>query len=711
MQRPPENRRWLAGAGVRAALVACSAFAAQACGEGSDTPTWIELARGFEPQPLLEVAAGWEEGNDGSTTRVHPHEERGEVWIEAKLPAQAWERDGPAWSTARPQHGRFAYLSGGPTRLTATAGSERVLTRAQPTDDPQVDHYVITAERILFVSEDLETPPVGLLFGVRTTSGQSTEGVWRVLLGNRVAAGLPVWSGSKETIACDVRHPARLRFAAQFRPGSSSGDAPATFRVRSQDELLWEREVGEQAAFFEVRVPEGERQLSFEVDGAPGLGAFLGPTIGPEAIGGYGERPYDRRPDLVLFLADTFRADNLAFYGGPQELTPALNAFAKESMRFANVRAPAAWTLPSISSLLTGLFPGQHGATDEGLRLSGELETITETLRAAGYRTGAITDSGFFNFSFGLDQGFEWFEQRLLEEWDLDRTLAEARAFLERDDGRPVFLVVHTYRAHGPYRQGSEEDQSAWDELIADCYERLEGEALQNQETKRRILLSIAPQTRELYLDGVRDLDRGFGEFLTDLEQRGLLERGYLVFTSDHGEAFGENQDYWHGGKLWDVKLRVPLLVHGFDLEAREVPFAASLVDLAPTLGQLARLTPRAQWTGTSLLSLDRERPQFAFRIEAEHRELAVHDGQHKLLAEPDAAALGRSEFNQAFDLGRDPGEEHDLTNEADWPAELAQRVSKAVELFLTPSADSDAVAIDPETQQELRDLGYGGGH
>src|SRR6185503_19320650 len=110
-----------------------------------------------------------------------------------------------------------------------------------------------------------------------------------------------------------------------------------------------------------------------------------------------GARPWSEpRPDLVLVLCDTFRADNLAEYGGDPELAPNLNRFTARALRFLDARSTAAWTLPSIGSILSGVFPGQHGGTDLDRGVVNEVETLAEVLSASGYRTAAITDSGLF---------------------------------------------------------------------------------------------------------------------------------------------------------------------------------------------------------------------------------------------------------------------------------------------------------------------------
>jgi arylsulfatase A-like enzyme len=464
-----------------------------------------------------------------------------------------------------------------------------------------------------------------------------------------------------------------------------------------------------QGRWHSFALPAAERaeaRLAFEAEGPAGQALLFHPVIGPAEIGSYGARPWKAaRPDVVLFLADTFRADNLAAGGGAGDLAPELERFAAECLRFRDARSNAAWTLPSIATLLTGLAPGQHTANDKDHALPDGIPTVVEALAASGYRTCAVTDAAFFSPTFGLDQGFEAFAIHMPASWNLDRTVERALAFLEQDDGRPLFLVVHTYRTHLPYRTGPAEELASWRELLASGCVLLKSKGQIPREEWRARLAHCRARYEELYRDGVRDLDRGFGAFLAALEARGL-GRGFVVFTSDHGEALGENDDIFHDGKLWESKLRIPLLVRGPGLAARDVAEVVTLLDVAPTLAEIAGLPRDPRWSGASLLSVAGDRPAFAF-LDKEPPEVAVLDGGRKLFAAgPEALEAGG--FSSAYDLARDPHEEHPVTGEA-WPAELARRRAALVRALLVPASEAVVVPLTRAQERELGQLGYGG--
>lgn len=683
-----------------------------ACGAGSTpAPRWVELARGFEPAPLLALAQGWQRA-DGLDPNACSEVYLG-VQVTHPLPRAAWQRGTVPglWSTALPG-GAFDYGKHG--LLWLEAEGQRVLEapRGAPPSEPSLR---LEGKRIELRLAPEAEPPAELRLVQFSENGRKTpEGVWQVWIGGEeFHAGLPLWSGTATELACSVPEASRLSFELRFL--TRSAPAPVRLRVRLDGEIV--HELSQDSAQLEAAdrwhsfaLPpraRAEARLAFEVEGPPGQLLLLHPVLGPAELGRYDARPWsDARPDLVLFLADTFRADGLEVGGGARALAPNLNRFADGALRCSNARSNAAWTLPSISTILTGLAPGQHTANDVDRRLPSELTTLVERLAAAGYRTGAVTDAAFFTPTHGLEQGFESFRQSHARDWDLDRSVARAREFVEHDDGRPLFLLVHTYRTHMPYRVGPDEDLGPWRALKASGCKPLATKATLPEDEWRRRLAECAPRYRELYQEGVRDLDRGFGLFLDALGERGLLASAFVVFTSDHGEALGENDDIFHGGPLFDSKLRIPLLVRGPGVTPRTLAHGATLLDLAPTLAALAGLERDPRWYGESLLDLASERPSFAFWLQRT-TQIALVEEERKVLA-PSAEAFAQGNCALAFELAHDPREEHPLQDEG-WPAALARRRAQLLRELLVPASGSVVAPLNEQQQAELRGLGYGG--
>jgi arylsulfatase A-like enzyme len=718
------------------ALVAASALGG--CGGGGTAPPrWIDLASGFQPRSLEEIARSFGAGlapEERPVVRLHEH---GSVGLERSIPRTAWKRgEAPgSWWTPRPRNGGFEHVPDPDGHTTLVAGEtayRRIHGGIHGEGALVPGDFAVDAERITLVLGADQEPPESAVFGVSASSGAAFEGTWHVRRSECSGTGVPVWSGAPEEIVADVPPGSALRVTtSRWEPAVGYGGARGPrLRIRLDGVTLLEVEQDERWTHHRLLLPpEGREQARFvfELEGA-GLGLFVAPTIGPAECGRSGERPWrEDRPDLVLFLADTFRADNLAAWGGAQGVAPdqgvapELDRAAARGLRFLQARSASSWTLPSISTLLTGIYPPQHGAVDKDLSLSRDLTTIAEVLRRAGYRTGAITDRAFFSQAYGLEQGFDWFVEFPNAEWNLDRTLDEALAFLGRDDGRPTFLVVHTYRTHMPYRQGPDEDPGPWDELYAEGRARFTAEK-RSADLATKIYLSLVDRFRALYLGAVRDLDLGFGRFFRELEDRRTLENGYLVFTSDHGEAFGENGAVQHGADLFEAKLRVPLFVLGPGVEPGEDTQLASLVDLAPTFASLAGLAPDPSWPGLPLVpagtrspspALREERATYAFELVKDLKQLAILERGRKVFAAPDAEGLAAGAVQRAFDLAADPGEERPLDADVLWPAELCREKAGEVRGLLVPRTGSGASAVPtttPEQADDIRDLGYGGG-
>src|SRR5262249_54540862 len=141
----------------------------------------------------------------------------------------------------------------------------------------------------------------------------------------------------------------------------------------------------------------------------------------------------------------------------------------------------------------------------------------------------------------------------------------------------------------------------------------------------------------------------------------------------------------FHGGHLWETKLRVPILLRGPGLQPRAVDETATLIDLTPTFAELARVPADPRWTGRSLLHLDGDRPAFAFQLTKKSREVALLQRGHKVIAAPEPRALASGACEEAYDLDADPGEETNVAQSAAWPAELARELAKSVLAALVP--------------------------
>src|SRR5262245_42520528 len=698
---------------LRTSLGVALVLAAAGCGH-DPAPARISLARGFVPPGGADLERAWSQGPEPIT--VHAEDGGRTIAITLKLPRAAWraeERSGAElheWSAACPlirtvQHFRTEEfeleLGGARVKLAPDRkGAEHEATSGTA--------FFHEAQRLVLLAAEAQPPRAGSV-SCRIARGEHQDGTWRAFVQELAADGLSIWPGERWETEVEVAPGSALRFATVAR--SLGREGRAIFRVTCEgarlehEQPLADTGLGD---WHTLPLPSGSVRLLFEVEGDPSLTAFLDPWVGPLSIGAPAQRPWkETRPNVVLFVADTFRADLLDVAGGPALAAPDLDRIAARSLAFPRMRSPATWTLPAHSSLFTGLFPTQHGAVNEGRTFSPALVTLAEHLERAGYRTAAVTDAGFVSRQYGLDQGFEIFlEHNEALGHRLAKTLHAARELLARDDGRPVFLFVHTYRTHWPYRTGSEEDRSEHDALVARFSEGL---APRERPDPAR-LEAFGKELLALYRRGASALDEQLGPWFDELERAGFFDPGYFVFTSDHGEAFFEHGKSEHRGMPYEEELRVPLLLFGPGLEAGRSPVDASLLDLAPTLAELCGIPPDPRWCGRSLLAPAAERPFLAWQGAPDKETLAILAGTRKVFVPARMDALAQGEVRTAFELALDPGEHQNVVKQgATWPAELARSTAPEFEPLSHLAAEGAGVEVNAWLKEELAKLGYGG--
>jgi choline-sulfatase len=289
---------------------------------------------------------------------------------------------------------------------------------------------------------------------------------------------------------------------------------------------------------------------------APGESAAAGRT---EAAGG----PLN----LLLVTLDTVRSDHLGCYGDAAAETPHLDALARQGVRFAHASSPVPLTLPSHTTILTGLLPPHHGTRNNGTApLAAGIPTLATVLAGAGYRTAAFVAAFVLDHRFGLNRGFAVYDDEIERPADVswmleaqrpgDQVVDRALGWLAAADARPFFLWVHLYDAHAPYNPPSP------------YRERHPGR----------------PYDGAIAFD-----DAQVGRLLAALASRGLDDRTVVAIAADHGESLGEHGELTHGLLLYEPVLSVPLLLRAPGLAARRVDTPVSLVDLAPSLAGLLR--------------------------------------------------------------------------------------------------------------------------
>jgi len=384
-------------------------------------------------------------------------------------------------------------------------------------------------------------------------------------------------------------------------------------------------------------------------------------------------------PLTVLVTLDTTRADRLGAYGYEDARTPVLDRIASEGALFLDASATAPTTLPSHASILTGLFPPSHGARNNGNHLlPPEIETLAEVFQRAGYATGAFVAAEVLSARYGLDQGFDHYDDDFLNdatafgegyrERSADTIVDRALAWLGDHRDQPAFCWLHVFDPHYPYQP--------------------------------------APGHAHPYDAEIARVDTALGRLVAALRESGRYGSAVLAVVADHGEGLGDKGEDTHGLFVYQATIRVPLLLRapGRIPGGTVVDEPVSTVDLAPSVLSLAGLAPPPTMEGRALFppSGSRGTSRIYFetllpRYEYMWSNLAgMREGPRKFISAPTP---------ELYSLDEDPGEEANLLagDGAPWNERFAALVGA-----MAPPPGSSSLAMDDATRDKLAALGYG---
>ncbi|MEO8678273.1 MAG: sulfatase-like hydrolase/transferase [Vicinamibacterales bacterium] len=401
--------------------------------------------------------------------------------------------------------------------------------------------------------------------------------------------------------------------------------------------------------------------------------------------------PRPARPNILLITIDTLRADRLG-----KGFTPTIDRLASQGARFTAARSVVPLTLPAHVSIMTGQLPPAHGVRLNGAARLADRPTLAARLKAAGYRTRAVVGAFVLDRRFGLDAGFDEYDDRIARDPEaMDRLQADRRAndvidralALMQDTAadRPWFLWVHLYDPHAPYDPPAE---------------------------------ALARAGGDRYNGEIAFADAQLQRLIEAVEKRPDAARTATILLGDHGESLGEHGEPTHGMLVFEAALRVPLLFKGPGIAAAERNDPASSVDVMPTVLAIAGETATGV-TGRNLLGPpDPDRESYA---ETQYPTVA---GWSPLAAlTRDRWKLLVADRPMLYDLANDPREESDLSASR---TTLVQAMSARLDAIRKEAMLTGAMltgggkpptgggkpsglpnAVSPETVERLRSLGY----
>ncbi|MGD8861553.1 MAG: sulfatase [Myxococcales bacterium] len=437
------------------------------------------------------------------------------------------------------------------------------------------------------------------------------------------------------------------------------------------------------------------------------------PALVAAGSGGRGDAP---RLNVLLVVVDCLRPDRLAAHGGPDALTlPALDRLAQLGRVHLRAYSTASWTKPAVASVVTGVYAHEHATVRLGDGLPRDLPTVATRLQAAGYLTSFYGGGNtWIGRAFGFERGYEQFDEVAGRG---DRLADRFIAQLSEPDPRPFFTYLHFMDVHEPYGWNGFTRQVAstpFDSPYTDPG-RVDTPWLRRRQAAGLLTGHDRARVRALYDAQVRFFDSQLARILVALEQRGELQHTLVVVTADHGEELWDHDTFGHGHSVRETPIRVPLLVMGPGLEAGRVHTPVSLVDVAPTILELAAGLDTSGMSGKSLVGpRDHRMLHLTSSLNGHDKVGVVWDRRKLVRVGPRHSTHGRMIGRDAprglwgYDLGSDPAEDvaQDATGSRAF-RELAEALQPVEAELLETSAEDEPLGLDDETVERLRALGY----
>ncbi|MHC4165403.1 MAG: sulfatase [Planctomycetota bacterium] len=441
-----------------------------------------------------------------------------------------------------------------------------------------------------------------------------------------------------------------------------------------------------------------------------------------------------KRPNILLIGIETLRADHVGCLGYERDTTPTLDRLAREGVLCARTMSTSGWTLPSVMSAMTSLYPDVHQTYTCKNRLPGEVTTLAEVLKANGYTTVGFVSNPVLDGTFGFSDGFDLYDdftisldagldifavhdqtlndQQLVHTGELVTRTADR--WLQRNQGEPFFMFVFYIDPHYDYIP-----PAPFDTMFDPGYEGdIDGRGI-HKEPRR----SQRPSDRDLqhllalYDGEIRYTDGCVAELLRLFAKSGVLENTVVVLFGDHGDEFYEHGKTAHDRTLYDEIIHVPLLFWGPDRlpAGKRIDALTSQIDIMPTILDYLGVPHKGPMQGASLRPLiegkaERLRDTVWAELNTWVHVQAVVSNHYKLVHNP-----GNNTW-ELYYLHGDPGEQTNLyaqpatsgvqlTLMAEW--ERLTRTNSALAGDVTHGGQIEKIQLDEQQLQKLKALGY----
>ncbi len=427
--------------------------------------------------------------------------------------------------------------------------------------------------------------------------------------------------------------------------------------------------------------------------------------------------------NLVVYLIDTLRYDKFDFYNNKSNCkTPQISEFAKDATIFDAGYDNENWTKPSTASILTGLYPETHKAKEDTSKLPTGALMISQHLKKQGFTTGSFLANGYVSDAFGFKKGWDHYTNYIREtrNTNADNVVKESLAWIDENKDKRFFAYIHTIDPHVPYSPPEKYRKMYWNrDYDGPIKPQATGDQLADIKTGKLEVNNKDKKYLEALYNGETTFnDFAFGELIKGLKEKGLYENTAILIIADHGEEFWDHGKVGHGHSLYEEMVHSPLVVRYPNMApvGKRIPHVVSMVDLAPTLCDLAGVDKSDTFEGTSFTDtfdgIGEPRPRVAVS-DFLYRRKSVRAGRYKWIT------IGRG--GKLYDVVGDPKESKDLISKHHIARAFVRanfgifRGAKNKSVWWEGSdkeapslnLETDNAQIDDDTQKMLEAMGY----
>ncbi len=439
------------------------------------------------------------------------------------------------------------------------------------------------------------------------------------------------------------------------------------------------------------------------------------------------------RPNIILIVVDALRADHLGCYGYSRNTSPTIDGLSREGVLFEKAFSQGTSTQIALASLFTSLYPSVHRVYALQNSLPDEFVTMGETLKENGYATAAFVPYNVLA-SYNLQQGFDAWRAVPTTAESIkapSKTTAKALNWLRKNRRSPFFVYIHYFGPHSPYKNPPPYDKLFWqggvDKKTKGFFNRFD-----TSDRSNPIRIGSIPSGEAFYYllsqyDGkIRYTDTALKELLDGLEHLRLSGNTLIILTADHGEEFLEHGHFLHGGGPSEELIHVPLIFRLPKVipQGRTIPDLARHIDVMPTVLELLHIRPARGAQGISLLPLidgGEVYPQDVFSEadflnskDSYRRHIkGIRTNKHKFIE----AHMPSEDlyYYKLYDLEKDPGETHELTQERPQEIEFFKKKLSDYALsceeirgsILGKGYIEEPVVLKEPAKEKLKSLGY----